>query len=98
MEVVVEVRKTFHLSYQNKSCSECQQDFKKIEGRNDRQTERLFSLVIKTKVVQNVNRVSERQTDRVRDRGTDRMTETDRQNDRLAGQLKSPLLFLSGAC
>ena len=44
-------KSAFQLSYQNKSCSECQQDVKK-SGR-----------------------------------------ETDRQNDRIAGQLKSPLLF-----
>ena len=56
------------LNYQNKSCSECQQDVRKIEiqaeretdRRTDRQTDRIFSLVIKTKVVQNVNRMSER--------------------------------------
>ena len=57
----------FQVSYQNKICSECQQDARKIEGqadrqediRTDRQTERLFSLAIKTKVVQNVNRMPE---------------------------------------
>ena len=72
----IEDKTTFQLSYQNKSCSECQQDVRKIERQADRQTDRrtdgqtdrktdrktkrLFSLVIKTKVVQNVNRMSER--------------------------------------
>ena len=59
-----------------------------------------FSLVIKTKVFQNVNRMSKRQSDRKEDiqsaGQTDRVTE--RQNDsmtvwQIAGQLKSPLLF-----
>ena len=27
----IQDRKTFQLSYQNKSCSECQRDFRKIE-------------------------------------------------------------------
>ena len=40
----------------------------------------LFSLVIKTKLVQNVNRMSERQNDMPKDRLTDR--QTDRQTDR----------------
>ena len=31
-------RNTFQLSYQNKSCSECQQDVRKIERQADRQT------------------------------------------------------------
>ena len=48
----------------------------------DRKTERLLSLVIKTKVVQNVNRMSEsqsdRQTDKQEDRQRARQTETDR--------------------
>ena len=35
----------------------------------------LFSLVIKTKLVQNVNRVSERQNDMPKDRLTDRQIE-----------------------
>ena len=62
---------TFQLSYQNKSCSGCKQDVRKIERQVDRKTDvqterqieiqRLFSLVIKTKVCQNVNRMSERQ-------------------------------------
>ena len=55
-------------SYQNKSCSECQQDVRKserhVERQTDRQTDRktepLFSLGVKTKVVLNVNRMSER--------------------------------------
>ena len=44
----------------------------------------LFSLVIKTKLVQNVNRMSERQNDMPKDRLTDRQTDgqTDRQTDR----------------
>ena len=66
----------FELSYQNKSCSECQHDVRKTfrhadrhsdwqtdgqtDRKTDRKTKRLFSLVIKTKVVQNVNRMSER--------------------------------------
>ena len=40
----------------------------------------LFSLVIKTKLVQNVNRMSERQNDMPKDRRTDR--QTDRQTER----------------
>ena len=40
----------------------CQKD---RQTDTDRQTERLFSLVIKTKVVQNVNRMSERFSDEV---------------------------------
>ena len=36
----------------------CQKD-RNIERQTDRQTERLFTLVIKTKVVKNVNRMSE---------------------------------------
>ncbi len=40
----------------------------------------LFSLVIKTKVVQNVNRMSERQNDRPTDSQTDR--QPDRQTER----------------
>ena len=40
----------------------------------------ILSLVIKTKLVQNVNRVSERQNDMPKDRLTDR--QTDRQTDR----------------
>ena len=32
--------KTFQLSYQNKSCSECQQDVRKIERQAERQTDR----------------------------------------------------------
>ena len=30
---------TFQLSYQNKSCSQCQQDVRKIERHADRQTD-----------------------------------------------------------
>ena len=67
---------TFQLSYKNKTCSECQHDVRKTEKhaerqtdrqtdrqmdrKTDRKTERLFSLGVKTKVVQNVNRMSER--------------------------------------
>ena len=36
----IQDRKTFQLSYQNKSCSECQQDFRKIETWKDRPTDR----------------------------------------------------------
>ena len=62
----------FQLSYENKTCSECQHDVRKTEKhaerqtdrqtdrKTDRKTERLFSLGVKTKVVQNVNRMSER--------------------------------------
>ena len=46
----------FQLSYQNKSCSECQQDDRKTCRQTERQIEDK-SLVIKTKVVQNVNRM-----------------------------------------
>jgi hypothetical protein len=44
----------------------------------------LFSLVIKTKLVQNVNRMSERQNDMPKDRLTDRQTDrrTERQIER----------------
>ena len=41
----------------------------------------LFSLVIKTKLVQNINRMSERQKDMPKDRLTDR--QTDRKTERL---------------
>ena len=63
-------RKTFHLNYQNKSSSECKQDVRKIERQTNRQKDkqierqRLFCVVIKKKVVQNVGRMSESQTDR----------------------------------
>ncbi len=36
----IQDRKTFQLSYQNKSCSECQRDVRKIERPTDRQTDR----------------------------------------------------------
>ena len=62
--------KIFQLTHQNKRCSECQLDVRKIverqkyrqtDRRTDRfKTERLFSLVIKIKVVENVNRMSEK--------------------------------------
>ena len=32
----IEDKTTFQLSYQNKSCSECQQDVRKIERQTDR--------------------------------------------------------------
>ena len=64
----------FQLSYENKTCSECQHDVRKTEKhaerqtdrqtdgqmdrKTDRKTERLFSLGVKTKVGQNVNRMS----------------------------------------
>ena len=46
-------------------------------------TEPFLSLVIKTKLVQNVNRMSERQNDMPKDRLTDRQKDrrTDRQTD-----------------
>ena len=60
-------------NFENKTCSGCQQDVRKSVTQADRQTdrltdrqkdryktERLFSLVIKTKVAKNVNRMSER--------------------------------------
>ena len=34
----IEDKTTFQLSYQNKSCSECQQDVRKTERQADRQT------------------------------------------------------------
>ena len=42
----------------------------------------ILSLVIKTKLVQNVNRMSERQKDRSTDRQSDTDRRTDRQKDR----------------
>ena len=36
----IENKTTFQPSYQNKSCSECQQDVRKTERQADRQTER----------------------------------------------------------
>ena len=36
----IQDRKTFQLSYQNKSCSECQRDVRKIETLKDRLTDR----------------------------------------------------------
>ena len=62
------------------------------------QTERLFSLVIKTKKIHNVNRMSKRQSDRQEDTQsagqTDRVTE--RQNDSMADSraAKEPALVL----
>ena len=35
----IQDRKTFQLSYQIKSCSECQRDFRKIEIQKDRPTD-----------------------------------------------------------
>ena len=82
-----------------------QQDIRKTEKQADRRTDwqtdrktdwktrRLFSLVIKTKVVQNVNRMLERQkrqTIRQTDRQTGRVP--GRQTE-MAGQLKSPPLL-----
>ena len=75
-------KKIFQLSYQNKSCLECQQDVRKIERQANRETGRkkeiLFSLVIKTKVVKNVNKKDK----------------TESHQARIAGQLKTSLLFL----
>ena len=66
----------------------------------DRKTERLLSLVIKTRVVQNVHRMSKIQSDRQEDiqfaRQTDKVTE--RQNDSMADSraAKEPaLVFIS---
>ena len=50
--------KIFQLTDQNKRCSECQLDVRKLKRQAGRQPGRLFSLVIKTKVVHNVNRMS----------------------------------------
>ena len=36
----IEDKTTFQLSYQNKNCSECQQDVRKIERHSERQTDR----------------------------------------------------------
>ena len=48
------------------------------ERQEGRLTERLVSLVIKTKVVQNVNRMSESQSDRQEDIQCARQTESQR--------------------
>ena len=40
---------------------------RKADGQTNRKTKRLFSLVIKTKVVQNVDRMSKSQSDRQED-------------------------------
>ena len=71
---------TSELTYENKTCSECQHDVRKSVTEADRQTdrlterqkdrqktERLFSFIIKTKVAKNVNGMSERQTERPTD-------------------------------
>ena len=52
----MEDKTTFQPSYQNKSCSECQQDVRKIERHADRQTERQMDR-------QTDDRQTERQTD-----------------------------------
>ena len=51
-----------------------------LEGVVEPKKKSTFSLVIKTKLVQNVNRMSERQNDMPKDRLTDRQTDR-RQND-----------------
>ena len=72
---------------------------RQTDRQTDRKTERLFSLVVKTKVVQNVNRMSKSQSDRQDDMQCARQTEWQRDRmtvwpyGRIAGQLKSPLLF-----
>ena len=79
---------------------------RQTDGQTDRQkTKRLFSLVIKTKLVQNVNRMSERQKDRSNDSLTDRQTDgqTDRKTDRrqndFSAQLSKQKLFrMSTGC
>ena len=60
----------------------------------------LFSLVIKTKVVQNVNRMSERQKDRLKDRLKDRQTDgqIDRQTEFSAQLSKQKLFRMSTGC
>ena len=40
MEEEVQKNSAFQLSYENKSCSECQQDVRKIERQAERQTDR----------------------------------------------------------
>ena len=40
MEEEVQKNSAFQLSYENKSCSECQQDVRKIERQADRQADR----------------------------------------------------------
>ena len=54
-----------------------------MDRKTDKKTERLFSLGIKTKVVQNINKMSQRQKDKLTDRQTDRQTDrwTDGQMD-----------------
>ena len=55
----------------------------------------LFSLVIKTKLVQNVTRMSKRQKDMPNDRLTDRQTDrqTDRKTDRLFSLVMKAKVF-----
>ena len=55
----------------------------KVGGGGCKNIFQLFSLVMKTKLVQNVNRMSERQNDMPKDRLTDRQTdrETERQKE-----------------
>ena len=55
-----------------------------LEKRRSQNFKSFLSLVIKTKLVQNVNRMSERQKDRSTDSLTDRQTDgqTDRKTDR----------------
>ena len=60
-------------------------------------TERLFSFLIKTKVVQNVNRMTERHADRQSDRRTERQIAR-RQNNCLAYLSKQKLFRMSTGC
>ncbi len=90
----------FQLSYQNKSCSEYQLD---VIYNKDRKTDRkTFQLRYPNKNCsecqkdRQTGRQTEHQSNRQNDRQTDRM-QYDRmtvsQNDRIAGQQKSLLLF-----
>ena len=65
---------------------------RKTDRKTERKTERFFSLLIKTKDVQNVNWMSERQKYRQTDRRTDRLTDRqiqDRKTFQLSYQNKS---------
>ena len=62
-------QQTFQLRYQNKSCSECQQDVREIERHAHRQTGRkTFELSYQNKTkIQNVHMMSKSQSDRQED-------------------------------
>ena len=69
------------------------------ERQKGRQTERLFSLVIKAKVLQNVNRMSKRQTGRAPGRQTDQQTKRENYSQFLTSRIctASPI-FISRSC